>query len=54
VHREVGGMIHASARAPANDCRKEESTMAKQKKLPPGLYRRRRREGTAGEIIWCQ
>jgi integrase len=27
--------------------------MAKQEKLPRGLYRRRRRDGTRGETLWC-
>jgi len=27
--------------------------MAKREKLPPGLYRRRRRDGTRGETLWC-
>ena len=28
--------------------------MAKREKLPLGLYRRRRRDGTPGDILWCQ
>ena len=27
--------------------------MARREKLPPGLYRRRKRDGTPGDVLWC-